>query len=142
MSPGPMPIDPGENGFSPVARIPYQITFEMKGLPKMTNPSGAKSTHWSVMLRERNNWKQRVLLAVGNHKPRSPLTRARLRLTRYSSFCPDSDGLVSGFKAIIDGLVACKVLLDDRFKNIGMPDYRWEKAKPGAGFVRVEVWER
>lgn len=76
---------------------------------------------------------------IGAKKPATPLERARLVLTRFSSVAPDPDGLVSGFKHVIDGLVQCGVLSNDRYDNIGMPDYRWQKVPPKAGRIRVEV---
>lgn len=74
-------------------------------------------------------------------KPKWPLKKAKLTLIRYSSVCPDSDGLVSGFKHIIDGLVIGRVLVNDKFENIGMPTYLWEKAAPRGGRIRVIVEE-
>lgn len=82
-----------------------------------------------------------VWAKVGGKKPPQPLPRARLTLTRFSSVEPDSDGLVSSFKHVIDGLVECGVLVNDRFSNIGMPDYRWSKVKPKQGAIHVVVEE-
>ena len=70
-----------------------------------------------------------------------PLSRAKLTLTRYSSVCPDPDGLVSSFKSVLDGLVECGVLENDRFTNIGMPTYAWEKAPKNEGKAKVIVEE-
>jgi len=125
-----------------------ELKFTLPGLPKMTNPSGAKSTHWRVIKAERDLWMVSVcnmvkyLGKIGVPLPESPLKKARLTLTRHSSVSPDPDGLVSGFKAIVDGLVLAGVLENDRFSNIGMPDYRWVKAKKGEGMVTILVeWE-
>ena len=104
----------------------------------MTNPSG-RSGHWAVVRKERAGWKAKVLAAIGPAKPAKPFEKATLTLTRRSSVAPDPDGLVSGFKAIVDALVDHGVIVNDRFNNIGMPDYRWEKAPPGKGHVVVRV---
>lgn len=117
----------------------YHLVLILKGLPKMTNPSGARSTHWRVVKAERDHWKNLVACHGLSQRPLRPLKRATLRLTRLSSVRPDSDGLVSSFKAVIDGLVLGRVLVDDRYDNIGMPDYRWEKAAPGQGGIRIEL---
>lgn len=120
----------------------YRLVFEINALPKMTNPSGAKSTHWRVVKAERDKWKASVItICKARGLPAMPIQKAKLTLTRFSSVSPDPDGLVSGFKAIVDGLVAGGVLAGDRFENIGMPNFRWEKAKRGQGKVRVEVEE-
>jgi hypothetical protein len=60
-------------------------------------------------------------------------------LTRLSSTEPDFDGLVSGFKVILDSLIKCGVLEDDNPKVIGHPTYAWEKCKKGEGRIRIEV---
>lgn len=116
--------------------------FEIMGLPKMSN-EGLRGTHWSVKAKEAKNWKNAVMFEVINKiniRAFKPLEKARLVLTRYSSTSPDADGLVSGFKHVIDGLVKAGVLANDKFTNIGMPDYRWEKCKKGQGKIRVEVY--
>jgi hypothetical protein len=105
----------------------------------MTNGTGGSRNPW-VLHRLAQEWKGRAIVAAkAEGVPQAPLKHARLVLTRYSSVSPDPDGLVSGFKAIVDGLVAAGVLENDRFDNIGMPDYRWEKVPQRAGKVRVEV---
>lgn len=53
----------------------------------------------------------------------------------------DHDNLVSGFKPIIDGLVRCGVLADDKWENIGFPVYHWEKSSPKDGKIIVLVEE-
>lgn len=117
----------------------YRLTFELTGLPRMTNGGGGTRNHW-VLHKLAQEWKGRAILAAkAEGLPEVPLKTARLVLTRYSSVSPDPDGLVSGFKPIVDGLVAAGVLENDRFDNIGMPDYRWEKVPQRAGKVRVEV---
>lgn len=117
----------------------YRLEFELLGLPRMTNASGRKSTHWRVLKKESDAWKLRVHQVVKSSRPFVPLKRAKLILTRCSSVCPDSDGLVSGFKHVIDGLVIAGVLENDRYENIGFPTYLWRKVKPGEGKIIVVV---
>lgn len=119
---------------------PFMLEIILPGLPRMTNPSG-RSGHWRVIKNERDSWIKSVKSVIGTHKPPAPLKRAFLTLVRYSSTSPDPDGLVSGFKAIVDGLVRCGVLADDKFTNIGMPVYLWEKVPRGEGRVRIVVHE-
>lgn len=107
----------------------------------MANPSGAKSTHWRVQQREVKKWHRLVWAAVSGRKPVKPLERFQLRLTRFSSVAPDYDGLVRGFKSVVDGLKVCGVIADDRFENTGVWDCRWEKTKPKTGKIRIEIEE-
>jgi hypothetical protein len=90
---------------------------------------------------EAKKWKKKVEEAVvyGRLQPAKPLTKAKLTLTRHSSMRPDSDGLVSSFKHVIDGLIEADVLVDDAFENIGMPVYLWLRAPPCKGFITIEV---
>lgn len=72
--------------------------------------------------------------------PDYPLEKAIIKVTRLSSVTPDFDGLVGSSKWIIDALVDMKVIIDDNMKVV-IPEYTWEKAKPGSGKVRVFVSE-
>lgn len=118
----------------------YRTKFLMGGLPETTN-SLRRAGHWAVLHKHAQTWKKNVSMCVFSNKPKKPLEKAQLILTRKSSVAPDPDGLVSSFKHIIDGLVACGVLADDKYSNIGMPTYLWEKAPKGEGSVEVEVIE-
>jgi hypothetical protein len=112
--------------------------FEIQGLPKTTN--SMVRLHWAVKSKLANKWKQLVLaeclrLKICDLK----LDQARLTLTRHSSVTPDADGLVSSFKCIIDALVLAGVLTNDKVTNIGMPNYKWERAKKNAGRITVRI---
>src|ERR1043165_1047449 len=108
--------------------------FEIAGLPKMTNAIGR--AHWTVKHREAKKWKRLVAiecarLGISN----LGLGAASLTLTRHSIKEPDMDGLVSGFKHVVDGLVAAQVIVDDRPSVIGQSRYRWQTAPPSQGKV-------
>lgn len=106
----------------------------------MTNANGR--AHFIVKAKEAAKWKNLVVLSVGvSRRPPEPLKKAKLVLTRFSSVAPDFDGLVSGFKHIIDGLVLAKVIRDDKVITVGQPKYNWEQVGPGQGKIRVEVVE-
>jgi hypothetical protein len=120
----------------------YRLEFEIPGLPRMANLASGKS-HWRHAHNEAKKWKALTAAAVRiAGKPHSPLAHAALVLTRYSSVPPDPDGLVRGFKHVLDGLVESGVLENDKLTNIGMPEFRWEKCKPKQGKLRVVVEER
>ena len=119
----------------------FKLAFEIAGLPKMTN--SFKRAHWIHTHKERTKWKKLVAHAVAlQFKPAQPLTSAALCLTRVSSAEPDFDGLVSGFKAVVDGLVECGVIATDKQSCIGQPAYKWERGQKGKGKIKVEVVER
>lgn len=50
------------------------------------------------------------------------------------------DGLVSGFKHVIDGLVVAGVIVDDKPSVIGQSQYRWtyRPSKQG-GMISVKI---
>ena len=121
--------------------VRYSLIMEIGGLPRMTNASG-RPQHWAIKAKEKTAWKNAIALLVPFVKrPPAPISRARLVLTRFSTVSPDSDGLVSGFKHVIDGLVDIRILKNDKVVNIGMPEYRWKKAKPNHGKIRIELYE-
>jgi len=119
---------------------PYRLEFTMPGLPKMTNAKRSFG-HWAQYHKEATKWKQAVFPYLATRKPPRPLERAQLTLVRGSSQEPDYEGLVSGFKHVIDGLVEAGILADDKMSNIGAPNYEWELAERGKGYIRVLVEE-
>lgn len=123
--------------------IPYRLSFTLPGLPRMQNPSG-RPMHWTILKKEKDQWHWAVGLVVKAAKQgagRLPLKRARVTITRCSSVEPDYDGLVSGGKRILDALVKCGVLENDKMSNIGAPTYLWEKAPRNNGQVKVLIEE-
>lgn len=119
----------------------YWLEFQVPGLPRMANASGRSRGFW-VINNERKLWKAAVANALaGRKKPEFPLKRARVSCTRFSSSAPDFDGLVAGFKPVIDALVDLGVLEDDSLKHIGVPHFEWKPAKPKQGCIAVTVTE-
>lgn len=116
----------------------YTLAIEIMGLPKMTN---ATYCHWRIRKKDADFWKKAVFVKAYPKRPDAPLKKAKITVTRYSSRCPDWDGLVSGFKHVIDGLRYAKVIIDDSYDVIGQPDFKWEKASRGGGKIKVEVAE-
>lgn len=117
----------------------YCQEFHLDGLPKTINALGR--AHWAIKSAEARKWIRLMGDAIGIDGPDKPLSKAKLTLTRVSSKAPDSDGLVSSFKHVIDGLVRAGVLVDDKFENIGMPDYRWLQCPMKQGKIVVKVEE-
>lgn len=116
---------------------PYTLTLVLDGLPKVI--ANARM-HWRVKHNEMQAWKSKVFYAIQpNARPKKPLAKAKITLTRHSSTCPDYDNLASSWKGAIDGLVMAGIIIDDNMNVIGMPDFRWEKAKPKEGHVTIKV---
>ncbi len=114
----------------------YILEFELPGLPKsQTNNYG----HWHSRSRSKKEWEERVHFATVGMRPREPLTKAKVTLTRCSAAPPDADNLCASFKPILDGLTKAGIIEDDNMSVIGFPDYKWEKAKPKRGKVRIRV---
>lgn len=118
----------------------YCLEFEVAGLPKMMNGSHG-SIHAAAG--ERSKWRRIVKSKVLSfpNRPKKPLECALLSLTRCSSRRPDYDGLVAGFKSVIDGLKDAGLIVDDKYENIGYPMYNWEKAANKEGKIRVTIEE-
>lgn len=123
-------------------RDPFLLRLTVSDLPKMTNQLASK--HWRVRHKHSKRWRELIAwLSQSAIKSREglPLERAKITLTRFSSIRPDYDGLVSGFKPIIDGLVDAGVIPNDTQDVIGKPDYRHEMTKPKQGKITIEVSE-
>lgn len=117
----------------------YRLEFEIAGLPKTVNAQ--MSMHWRAKGEYVKGWHRSVMAAIGNKKPIAPCKTARLTLTRHSSTEPDYDGLVSSFKPVVDALIVCGVLENDKVSNIGQSTYRWEKCPAKMGKIHVIVQE-
>ena len=115
----------------------YEMEFEINDLPKTINAIGY--THWAIKAKEARKWKKLVAFEILSKGPCTLLQKAKITLTRFSSRCPDSDGLVSSFKHVIDGIVDSGMLPNDTFKTIGMPTYLWEKAPAKKGKIKVKI---
>ena len=98
-------------------------------------------SHWAVKLKETRFWHEQIGYRLIGRTPKFPLKKATLKLVRCSSIPPDADGLVSSFKAVIDGLTKAQVIANDDMATIGFPHYEWKKGKPKTGFIEVCVTE-
>lgn len=114
----------------------FKTSFVIEGLPKTYNSIGRQ--HWSVKAKEARLWIGLVRVSLKDI-PSIPFKKAKLTLTRFSTSRPDPDGLASSFKHVIDGLVRAGVIENDKFENIGSPEYKWEKGTAKKGFIKVEI---
>lgn len=113
--------------------------FTIDDLPKMINRTIGK--HWINKHKESVKWRRLISHECAKAKISGlGLDKAHLTLKRYSSRAPDSDGLVSGFKVVLDSLVRAGVMVDDNYKIIGMPTYLWEyRATKYGGMISVRI---
>lgn len=122
---------------------PYEIHFYIPGLPPMPNEFYS-GKHYGERSREKDKWHMAVMAATCSKRPRLPLTRAHLKLIRFSPSRPDYDGLVGSFKLVVDGLVKAGVLIDDNLDVTGPWDCSWVKSKKpnwGVGVVVKQIQE-
>lgn len=113
-----------------------EIKLELPGLPPMANGSYG---HWKKQWQIKKAWKRRIGQMLLDLVPSMPYKKVRVILTRHSSSEPDFDGLVHGFKPIVDALVEYGIVVDDSGKHMER-EYRWEKAVAKQGKIRVEVF--
>lgn len=116
----------------------YRLEIEIAGLPKTTNGSHG---HWRAAASERKLWRNAVKLRASSKRPNSPLLKARLYLTRFSSGKTDYDNLVISFKSCVDGLKDARVISDDKDSVVIERHYLTEFASPKKGKVRIVVEE-
>ena len=115
----------------------YFLCFTIPHLP--LTPNRLLGRHWRVRSKHALTWQALVRAAIGHMRPKTPLSKAKLTLTRYSSMEPDADGLRGSFKHVVDSLVKLGVIEDDKTSVIGEPKVTWEKAPPKKGRISVTV---
>jgi Holliday junction resolvase RusA-like endonuclease len=114
--------------------------FEIWGLPKTTN--ALNSLHWAKRYKEAMRWKNLVMTQCLLKKIQGAvLTKCQLELKRFSSKEPDFDGMVGSWKHVIDALVQCQAIIDDKPSVIGSPIFLWEKVKPKEGRIGVKIYK-
>lgn len=117
----------------------YSLEFTIHALPKII--SNGSHGHWATKYAHAKKWHGLVAQAIGPNKPLAPLSAVSGIFIRGSSTPPDYDGLVISFKPLIDALVKCAVLQNDRINNLPNPKYLWEKAAPKRGFIKISIKE-
>lgn len=120
--------------------VPYAIVLAIAGLPRSPN---AIRGHWASNAKRIKAWRAAVVRAVelNGGPPAKPLERAAITFTRHSSVEPDHDNSVAACKPLLDGLRDAGVIIDDKKRNVGAPEYLWAKAPPKRGRVVIEVRE-
>jgi len=94
------------------------LQIELNEFPKSLNKK--LRSHFHKNNRENKLWD--LLIAVECKKkgiPPTPLNKASLTIIRHSDRFLDYDGLVGSMKPVVDALVSCKVLIDDKWSVLG-----------------------
>lgn len=99
----------------------YQLHLTFPILP-MNHLNGRH--HWRVKHKDSQLWDTLVRAQCCGRLPEKPLERARLTLIRHSSRYMDWDNLCATWKNPVDALVSARVLEDDAWRVIGMPEIR------------------
>lgn len=117
----------------------YRIAFELEGAPVLQS-AGSGGAHWSSRRKIRKRWRDVVAWKCRElGRPRRPLPRARVTLTRYSPRACDFDNLVASFKPVLDGLVDGGVLAGDAPEHLEGGQARYRREPRGRVGIRVEV---
>lgn len=98
-------------------------------------------SHWRVRSSHAKKWKTLIWAETAARKPEVPLQKARVTMIRHSSVEPDTDGCRGSFKVILDALVACGILVNDKPENVGEPIVRHQKAPPKKGQITITIEE-
>lgn len=119
---------------------PYRLRLELPLLPKSLNKKLA-SNYWARN-KENKAWDSLIHVSAGHLRPRSPLKKARVKLVRHFYRSLDFDNLIGSMKPVVDSLVSCGILSDDKWDVVGC----WEvdqvfRAKDKGPMLLIEVTE-
>lgn len=109
----------------------YTLQLLIPALPKSLNVA-LRTNRWASNKTNRG-WDTLVYQLVRDKLPETPLQRARIEITRFSDRMLDYDGLVGSMKPVVDALVTCGVLIDDRWSVTGpwVVDQKFRAKKEG-----------
>jgi len=113
-----------------------KVTVIIPQLPKMAN--SGRGWNWRVDWADKKRWYEIMSLRMKQYRPVEPLQELAVTLTRCSSKEPDFDGLVHGFKPVVDSLVRLGFVINDRMSNL-KATYKWEPSPRNKGFIRIEM---
>lgn len=117
----------------------YQLDIEIPVLPKTVN-SMSKKSFWARK-NENKKWDKHIFVYSYGKAPCEPLTKCDVTLTRVSSKEPDTDGLYSSFKSVLDALIHNNIIIDDKPSVINLKCL-WEKGPPNKGAVKIRIEDR
>ena len=94
-----------------------KIIYEINDIPDSLNKFAGRKNCWEYR-EQKNAWKLLVQSAVGRNKPKEPYNKSKVHVHYIfpTKVRRDPDNYVP--KAIMDGLTASGVILDDSFKCV------------------------
>jgi len=98
----------------------YKLHIEINSLPKPLNKS--LNAHYFKRHKINKEWDRIIAMHCYGMLPKAPLRKAHISLTRHSWRMLDYDGLVGSMKPVVDALVSCGVLSDDKWGVTGAWD--------------------
>ena len=133
---------------SPIVTVLCPTLNQYRDLPRFAKMAAAKEIDARIAaalpLHPAAHWGgRRELVKHGKQTRRTSVggSRRHVRVTRFSSRQPDEISIdAAGAKIALDRLVAADVLGGDSKAWIER-EARWERAKPGRGFLRIEVFD-
>jgi hypothetical protein len=85
---------------------PAVISVELPLVTKLLNPLLRMHFRARANYQRSLSWELRLAIGAAKQRlPAVPFTRARLRIERHSAGTPDYDGMVGGYKHLIDCLL-------------------------------------
>jgi len=96
-----------------------RIKFEIRPNPR--SPNRRERCHWSVRHKEGREIAWKVWVGVLLDVPKRPVPKfeaVEIHATRYAIRLMDRDNFIGSLKPVIDGLVKCRVIVDDDPKTV------------------------
>lgn len=108
-------------------REPYRLSFTLHEVPLTLNEMMGK--HWRSRHNSFSLIHKLIYLQTLKYKPETPIERARVAITRYSSGTLDRDNAYFTAKPVLDGLVECGIIKDDGFNQVKFLEVNQVKIK-------------
>jgi len=102
----------------------------------------ASDFSWKQKRGHRQRWEKIIFGYTLGQRPTNPLPFAKITVTRHTpGTAPDYDNLVSSNKWIIDPMIKCGIILDDKPSVIGRVDAHWRRCRSGKKHTTIYVRE-
>jgi len=115
----------------------YRFKFEIDYLPDLPNARSQRS-FWRLH-NEKKNW-LKYLFSFADKRPKEPLKKCEITMTRCSSRECDLDNLYASLKAPLDALVKAGFIFDDK-PSICTLIAKWEKSTQANARMIIEIKE-
>lgn len=118
----------------------YFLRLEINHIPASLNIS-LRTNRWRYQ-KLNKDWDRMLYILTQGRRPIEPLKKAKIRLVRHFYRMLDYDGLVGSMKPVVDALVSCGVLIDDRWDVLGQWDVSQEfRPKKDGPLLLIEIEE-